>query len=146
MSPLVSGVDGQLPAPPGGGAGVVVAPIGLLAGVLSAAVVHGAGGMAAAAGIAALGAGCAHLVLSTARAGRRAAPARRRPLLGVEAMPGLPGEARSAFVRGAGRFEGMVLVAGARWQAVAEVPIADGAPIRVLRVLAGPTRLGVAPA
>ena len=67
-------------------------------------------------------------------------------VIGLEALVGKTGEARSSFGQRTAERRGTVFVDGARWQAETEEPeIASGAPIEVTAVLVRPTRLLVRP-
>ncbi len=70
---------------------------------------------------------------------------RAPPQSGVEALRGATGIAKTAFRHRAERCSGDVMVDGARWSAVSEVEIAEGAEVEVEQVLHHPMRLKVKP-
>jgi membrane-bound serine protease (ClpP class) len=81
------------------------------------------------------------LVFLLARATRKALYA--PPTMGLEALVGKRGSARSAFGPGM-EAEGQVFVDGARWRAETnDAAIRDGEPVEVIAILEKPTRLRV---
>jgi membrane-bound serine protease (ClpP class) len=62
---------------------------------------------------------------------------------GQDALAGKRGVAKSTFAADAAGFSGGVFVDGARWQATADVAIAESEPVEVVAVLRNPMRLRV---
>jgi membrane-bound serine protease (ClpP class) len=62
---------------------------------------------------------------------------------GAEGLIGKHGRAKIAFEADGDRFKGSVFVDGARYEAVSPEPLADGDSVKVVEVLAEPTRLAV---
>lgn len=83
--------------------------------------------------------GIAFLGIATVAAKALRAP----PVMGVEALVGTRGTAKTAFGRKDDSFVGMAFVDGARFDAVAESEVASGDALEVVEVLTRPVRLRV---